>query len=155
MAIRLVLSDRVIIVADCLNNEPLTLHYIPYSGLFSRGKIFTNYPNPNIQGENFHELSQSKYSRGKFSRIVKRCDIIIILRACVSRMETHEVESAVRGYHIYKDIWSAAVGSTLSCRQERFNPHDSYAVAVIKDDVVVGHVPRNISVAYLQFFTEQ
>ena len=102
---------------------------IPYSGLFSRGKIFTNYPNPNIQGENFHELSQSKYSRGKISRIVKRCDIIIILRACISRMETHEVESVVRGYHIYKDIWSAAVGSTLSCRQERFNPHDSYAVA--------------------------
>ena len=41
-------------------------------------------------------------------------------------METHEVESIVRGYHIYKDIWSAAVGS---------NPHDSYAVTMIKDDV--------------------
>ena len=41
-------------------------------------------------------------------------------------METHEAESIVRGYHIYKDIWSAAVGS---------NPHDSYAVAMIKDDV--------------------
>ena len=52
-------------------------------------------------------------------------------------METYEVESVVRGYHIYKDIWSAAVGSTLSCRHERFNPHDSYAAAVIKDDVAI------------------
>jgi len=65
--------------------------------------------------------------------------------------ESFEVESVVRGYHIYKDIWSAAVGTTLPCRQESFNPHDSYTVALIKDDVVVGHVPRNISVACSAF----
>ena len=80
----------------------------------------------------------------------RQAHIIFILHTYV-RMEIHEVESIVRGYHIYKDIWSAAVGSTLSCWQERFNPHDSYAVAVIKDDVAVGHVPRNISVACSAF----
>ena len=59
-------------------------------------------------------------------------------------VESYEVETVVRGYHIYQEIWSAAVGTILSCRQERFNAHDSYTVAMIKDDVVVGHVPRNI-----------
>jgi len=57
----------------------------------------------------------------------------------------------VRGYHIYKDTWSAAVGTTLPCRQESFNPHDSSAVALIKDDVAVSHMPRNISVACSAF----
>ena len=70
-------------------------------------------------------------------------------------VESYEVESVVWGYHIYKDIWSAAVGTTLPCRQESFNPHDSYAVAMIKDDVVVGsvvgHMPRNTSVACSAF----
>ena len=54
--------------------------------------------------------------------------------------ESYEVESVVRRYHIYKEIWSAAVGTTLPCRQDGFNPHDSYAVAIIKDHVVVGHM---------------
>ena len=66
-------------------------------------------------------------------------------------VESYEVESVVRGYHIYKDIWSAAVGTTPPCRQESFSPHDSYTVAIIKDDVVVGQVPRNISVVYSAF----
>ena len=41
-------------------------------------------------------------------------------------VKLYEVESVVRGY--YKEIWSAAVGSTLPCLQERFNTHDSYAI---------------------------
>ena len=31
------------------------------------------------------------------------------------------------------------------CQRERGNFRDHYAVAVIKDDVVVGHLPRKIS----------
>ena len=42
------------------------------------------------------------------------------------------VESMVRGYHVYKDVWSAAVGQRLPCKQERDNPHDPYAVAVME-----------------------
>ena len=42
------------------------------------------------------------------------------------------VESVVRGYHLYKDVWSAAVGQRLPCQQERGNPHDPYAVAVME-----------------------
>ena len=62
-------------------------------------------------------------------------------------VESYKVESIVRVYHIYKDIWSAVVGTTLPW-QERFNLHDSYvyAVTMIKDDVVVNHLPRSMYV---------
>ena len=43
-------------------------------------------------------------------------------------VELYEVESFVRGYDVYKEIWSAAVGSTLPCLQERFNTHNSYDI---------------------------
>ena len=53
--------------------------------------------------------------------------------------------SKIRGYHIYKEIWMATIGETLSCRRETDNLMDPYAVAVIKAGVVVGHIPRTIS----------
>ena len=39
----------------------------------------------------------------------------------------------MRGYHVYNDIWEAAVGETLVCVREPRNAHDRYAVAVEKD----------------------
>ena len=52
------------------------------------------------------------------------------------------VEAVVRGCHEYKDIWVAVVGekSCLPCNRE-----DRFAVAVVKDSNVVGHIPRKIS----------
>ena len=55
------------------------------------------------------------------------------------------IASMVRGYHIYKDIWDALIGEELSCEREGANYADPFAVAIIKDDNVVGHVPRKIS----------
>ena len=43
-------------------------------------------------------------------------------------VELYKVESVVRGYYFYKEIWSAAVGSLLPCLQERFDTNDSYAI---------------------------
>ena len=40
------------------------------------------------------------------------------------------VRTAVRGYHVYKDIWTPAIGEEFVCRQERGNDHDRHAVAV-------------------------
>ena len=54
-------------------------------------------------------------------------------------METFQKESCVRGYHIYRELWDAVVG------EERGNVTDMYAVAVIKDCTIVGHLPRKIS----------
>ena len=59
-----------------------------------------------------------------------------------------EFHSAIRGYHIYKEIWpNPNIGEQLNCKMEHGNIHDMYAVAVTRDqeDIVVGHLPRNIS----------
>ena len=48
-------------------------------------------------------------------------------------MYTFSVESVIRGYHEYKDIWDAAIdGLELPCEREPGNPHDTSAVAVVK-----------------------
>ena len=97
-------------------------HYVPYSGFF-RGVKFSRIDLVQIfEGKNF-----TNHSTGATVII-----IIIIMREITSvkfsqagMVELYEVESVVQGYYIYKEIWSAAVGSTLPCLQERFNTHDS------------------------------
>lgn len=61
------------------------------------------------------------------------------------KMEDWEMVCCVRGYHEYKDIWTAAAGEVLVCSREPTNVADRYAVAVLKDDVIVGHLPRKIA----------
>ena len=46
---------------------------------------------------------------------------------------------------MYKDIWNADIGSELPCYPESTNSEDRYAVAIMDDTHVVGHVPRKIS----------
>lgn len=59
--------------------------------------------------------------------------------------ESVTIESSVCGYHYYQDIWNPAIGEQFECAQDVGNPHDRYAVAILKERVVVGHVPRKIS----------
>ena len=75
----------------------------------------------------------------------------VALRAMLNRqieMACHgekEVTSCVRGYHVYKDIWAAAIGEEQVCDREPTNMADRYAVAVLKQETVIGHLPRKIS----------
>ena len=46
-----------------------------------------------------------------------------------------EIEAMVR-------VWNASLGEQLHCSREPENPHDLYAVAVLKSGVVVCHLPR-------------
>jgi len=62
-------------------------------------------------------------------------------------MDTHAVDSCVRGFHVYSDRWTPALGEVLVCEIEHENDSDPYAVAVKKGSEVVGHVPRKISAA--------
>lgn len=55
------------------------------------------------------------------------------------------IESSVRGHHIYKDLWTPTIGEELQTVQELDNHHDPFAVAVVKEGVTVGHIPRDIS----------
>ena len=61
------------------------------------------------------------------------------------------VEAMVRGYHVYKDIWSAVVGTELPCKREDANRIDPFAVAIVQGAIVVGHVPKKISSVCLLF----
>ena len=63
----------------------------------------------------------------------------------VGESARYEWPSYVRGYHEYKSIWSPTVGETLRLTTELTNPQDLFAVAVIKDGCIVGHVPRTVS----------
>ena len=56
-----------------------------------------------------------------------------------------EVTCRVRGYRVYKDIWAAAIGEELVCGREPTNMADRYAVAVLKQETIIGHLPRKIS----------
>ena len=49
------------------------------------------------------------------------------------------------GHHIYKDIWIPSVGEILHVEQEAHNTADSFVVATVKDETVVGHVLREVS----------
>ena len=60
-------------------------------------------------------------------------------------MSSFYITSVVRGYHVYQSVWCAVVGDQLSCAREPGNCRDTFAVAIIKEGVTVGHVPRNIS----------
>ena len=48
----------------------------------------------------------------------------------------------VRGYHVYKAIWEAVDGETLNCCRETTNRLDPFVVAVKKQGVLVGHLPK-------------
>ena len=39
-------------------------------------------------------------------------------------MNSYTVGTVVCGYHVYREIWEAAVGQVLPCQRERGNVHD-------------------------------
>ena len=60
-------------------------------------------------------------------------------------MYEYQLQWCVKGYHIYKEEWEAAVGEELKCEREKNNVKDPYAVAVVRENVLIGHLPRKIS----------
>ena len=58
---------------------------------------------------------------------------------------TFSTDSVIRGHRVYKDVWTPVVGEELMCQRELGNPRDPFAVSVLKESTIVGHVPRKIS----------
>ena len=50
---------------------------------------------------------------------------------------------------VYKDIWATVVGKELPCQHEDGSRPDSFAVAVVRGEAIVGHIPKKISVCCL------
>ena len=95
-----------------------------------------NIPLLEFEGKIFTNLSHY-YASALIILNVITCGTYIDRR----KMESYSIDSVIRGYHIYKDIWPAPIGEILSCERESFNPSDPYAVATLHGGVVVGHVP--------------
>ena len=53
--------------------------------------------------------------------------------------------SVVRGFHVYHTIWTPTVNEEHPTQREHGNTEDQYAVAITKNGVIIGHVPRELS----------
>ena len=57
-----------------------------------------------------------------------------------------DMSCIIRGYHVYKTVWTAIPGEELEWRREVNNSVDRYAVGVYKlDGTLVGHLPRRLT----------
>ena len=66
-------------------------------------------------------------------------EIPIILTTCL------EIQTYIKGHHVYKDIWTPEIGEQLKVRIEPDNCVDKYAVCVEKDKKVVGYLKKGES----------
>ena len=48
------------------------------------------------------------------------------------KMEMYEVDSCVRGHHVFRGIWNPTIGKQLVCKREASNTQDVYVVAVMR-----------------------
>ena len=65
--------------------------------------------------------------------------------ASESAGDLYVMESVVRGHHVYKRIWTPRVGEQLQLKHEEDNSNDVRAVAIAKDGIIVGHLPRELA----------
>ena len=49
----------------------------------------------------------------------------------------HTFNSSIRGYHVYKSIWSYEIGDELRCEREEDNPNDKFAVKLEMDEEIL------------------
>ena len=54
----------------------------------------------------------------------------------------------------YKEVWSTTLGEMLRLQVEPTNPQDQFAVAVVKDGLVVSHIPKHVNIA-VSFFLKK
>ena len=63
-------------------------------------------------------------------------------------MCSHEFRAAIRGFHVYLEIWEPYVEEELRCDFEEGNAFDMFSIKVMSntgDGVIIGHLPREIS----------
>ena len=78
-------------------------------------------------------------SKGLLTEINEAGTIRIVL------LVNFETPSYIKGYHEYQKIWTPFLQKELCGEMEPANPVDKYAVAVKKNNVVVGHLPLGCS----------
>ena len=48
--------------------------------------------------------------------------------------ESGPLDSAVRGYHVYKDVWKPTIGGKLHVEKESDNAVNKFAMKVVKNN---------------------
>ena len=71
----------------------------------------------------------------------------------IDKANSFSFNSYARGYHAYMKIWNPVDGAVLVCTRETDNPHDNYAVSIIRNSYVVGHVPLGLSKSFSNFLS--
>ena len=56
-------------------------------------------------------------------------------------LQVLETQGYIRGYRAYMEVWTPTIGEVLLVKPEPTNDKDTNAVAVLKENVTVGHVP--------------
>ena len=69
----------------------------------------------------------------------------------IDKANSFSFNSYARGYHTYMKIWNPVDGEVLVCTRQTDNPHDNYAVSIIRNSYVVGHVPLSLSKTFSNF----
>ena len=95
----------------------------------------------NLVGKTCNELSLSSSikTHHSYAMLNLKTTIIYFIITCSAKMvHTFVVSSVVRGYHKYKDVWSAPIARVeLSCERELYrNPKDTLDVAMIKQILI-------------------
>ena len=68
-----------------------------------------------------------------------------------------EVSCITRGHHVYKEVWDAVKGEVLdtaSDEREEAKEYDKHAVGFYKNDILVGHIPIEISSLCYHFINQ-
>ena len=68
-----------------------------------------------------------------------------------------EVTSIIRGHHVYKEVWDAAIGEMLEAAsddQEKAKEYDKYTVDLYRKDILVEHIPTEISILCFHFINQ-
>ena len=68
-----------------------------------------------------------------------------------------EVTSIIRGHHVYKEVWDATIGVMLEAAsddREEAKEYDKYAVGLYKRDLLVEHIPIEISSLCFHFINQ-
>ena len=63
-------------------------------------------------------------------------------------------ESSIRGYHVYKSIWTYEISEKLRCDREENNANDKFAVKLVRNDGNKEHVPIELSKVFKFFLKE-
>ena len=63
-----------------------------------------------------------------------------------------EMDSTVMGFHEYQNKWTLLIGEFLETQMELTNETDKYAVAVLKNENVVGHLPKEKTGKYVKSY---